>query len=95
MLEGFDFTVSYVPVAGIQSLFIIISVSYSEVLIIFVLEISNAIKNNISPNPEEIFSGSEQKKIGQKSISIKKSEGIVHSGNKLNTRNKTYWKIML
>ena len=48
------FTVYYSPADGIRSICIIIAISYVEVLIIFVLDISNAFQNNILPNPEEI-----------------------------------------
>ena len=54
MIEGVDFTVSYSPVSVIRSLNIIIAIASAEVLIIFVLDISNALKNNILPNPAEI-----------------------------------------
>ena len=53
MIEGFDFTVSYVHVAGIRSLCIIISIASAEVLVIFVLYISNAYQNIILTNPAE------------------------------------------
>ena len=52
MLEVVNFTVSYAPAAGIRSLCINISIAYAEVLIIFVLDISNALHNTILPNPE-------------------------------------------
>ena len=42
ILEWVDLTVSYVPVAGIRSLRIIIYISSSEGLIILVLYLSNA-----------------------------------------------------
>ena len=51
ILEGFYFTVSYAPVAGILSLCIIIEVESSEGLIIFVLDISNGFQNILFPNP--------------------------------------------
>ena len=50
MLEYFDFTVSHAPVAGIISLRIISYIASSEGLIIFVLDIYNAFKNNFLPN---------------------------------------------
>ena len=50
MLEGFDFTVSYTPVAGILPLYITIAIASVEGLIIFVLDISNAFKNTILTN---------------------------------------------
>ena len=53
MIEGFDLAVSYAPVSGIRSLHIIISIESAEILIIFILDISNAFQNNIQPNPEE------------------------------------------
>ena len=36
-----------------------------------------------------------QKKIDKSSISLNKSEGTIHSGNKINLRNKTCWKMMV
>ena len=51
MIEGFDFTVSYEPVAGIHSLRIIKIISSAEGLILFVLDIFNAFRNNILSNP--------------------------------------------
>ena len=42
MLEVVYFTVSYTPVSVIRSLIIIVTIAYAEVLIIFVLYISNA-----------------------------------------------------
>ena len=39
--------------AGIRSLRIITAIESEEVLIIFVLDISNALKNTILPNPAE------------------------------------------
>ena len=53
MLEGFDLTVSYTPVSGIVSLCTIVTISYVEGLIIFILEVSNALQNTIYPNPEK------------------------------------------
>ena len=53
MIEGVDFNISYVPVAGIHSLYIITAIAYTEGLILFVLEISNAFQNTILPNPAE------------------------------------------
>ena len=55
MIEGFDFTVSYAPVAGIWSLCIIISIVSAEGLIIFVLDISNDFQNTIIPDYAEMF----------------------------------------
>ena len=55
MLEGVDFTVSYAKVAVIRPLSTIIAILYEEVLIIFVLYISNAFHNKILPNSEEMF----------------------------------------
>ena len=55
MLEGVDFTVSYAKVDVIRPLSTIIAILYEEVLIIFVLYISNAFHNKILPNPEEMF----------------------------------------
>ena len=55
ILEGVYFTVSYAPLDGISSLHIIIEISSSEVLIIFVLDVSNDFQNTILPNPEEII----------------------------------------
>ena len=52
MIEGVDFTVSYAPLSGIFFPHIIIIVSYSESLIIFALDISNAFQNTIITNPE-------------------------------------------
>ena len=53
MLEGFDFTVSYILAAGIRSLHIIIEIASTEVLIIYVVNISNAFQDKILPNPAE------------------------------------------
>ena len=55
ILEVVYFTVSCEPVACIRSLCIIISIAYAEVLIVFVLDISNAFQNTILPNLAEIF----------------------------------------
>ena len=55
MLEGVYFTVSYTPVADILSLCVIIEISSSGGLILFVLDISNAFQNTILPNPAEII----------------------------------------
>ena len=52
MLEVVDFTVSYEPVYGIPPLQLIISIVSAEVLIIFLLDISNSFQNTILPNPE-------------------------------------------
>ena len=52
--EGVDFNVSYSPVYGIRSLYIIITIAYEEGLIIFVLDISNAFQNTILPYAAEI-----------------------------------------
>ena len=52
IIEGFNFTVSYIPVDGIRSLRIIIAISSAEGLILFFLDISNAFQNTILPNPE-------------------------------------------
>ena len=54
MIEGVELTVSYAPVADIRSICIIIEIASSKGLIIFVLDIPNAIQNNILPNPAEI-----------------------------------------
>ena len=54
ILWGVELTVSYAHVAGILSLYIIIAISFAECLIIFVLDISNAFQNTISPNSTEI-----------------------------------------
>ena len=54
MIEGLEFNVSYVPVAGIISLCIIIAIESVSGLIIFVLDISNDFQNTILPNLEEI-----------------------------------------
>ena len=54
MLEVVYFTVYYAPVSGIYSLRISIAISSSEVLVLFVLDISNDFQNTILPNPEEI-----------------------------------------
>ena len=53
IIEGVYFTLSYTPVAAIISICIIISIEYAEVLIIFILDISNTFQNTILPNPEE------------------------------------------
>ena len=53
MPEVVDFTVLYTPVASILSLHIIISIASEEVLIIFVLDISNSFQNTIIPNHAE------------------------------------------
>ena len=54
MLEVVDFLVSYTPVASIKYLIIVIAVAYTEVIIIFILDIYNAFQNIILPNFEEI-----------------------------------------
>ena len=36
-----------------------------------------------------------QHKMSKTSISLNKSEGVIHSGNKVNSRNKTCWKILV
>ena len=51
MIEGVDFTVSYSHVSVIRSLCIIIEISFTEGLIIFVLDVSNAFQNTILLNP--------------------------------------------
>ena len=53
MLDGVNYTVSYVPVAGIIYIHIIISIASLYGLVIFVLHISNVFQNRILPNPEE------------------------------------------
>ena len=53
MIEGFDFNLSYAPVAGILSLCIIIAIAYTEGLIIFVLDIYNSFQNTILPYSSE------------------------------------------
>ena len=53
MLEGFDFTVSSVPMDEILSLHIVIVIASTEGLIIFTLYISNAFRNTIIPNTIE------------------------------------------
>ena len=53
MIQGVDFTVSYAPVAWIQSLFIITAIVSAEGAIIFVLDISDAFQNTILPNLAE------------------------------------------
>ena len=55
MLEVVYFTISYVPVADIRSLCIIIAIAYVEGLIFFVLDIFNAFHNTILPEPSERF----------------------------------------
>ena len=47
VLEDVDFAVSYAIVAGIRSLCILVAITYTEGLINFVLDISNAFQNNI------------------------------------------------
>ena len=54
IIEGVEFTVSYAPVVGIRSHWIIIAIASAEGLIIFVLWISNTFQNTILPNPAEI-----------------------------------------
>ena len=54
IIEGVDSTVSYKLLAGIRSLHIIIEIASAEGIIIFVLDISNAFRNTILPNPAEI-----------------------------------------
>ena len=51
MLEVFDFTVSYTLDNSIDSLCIIISISLSECLLIYVLDISKTFENTILTNP--------------------------------------------
>ena len=55
MIEWVDFSVSYVSVAIIKPLRIIVALVSSELLIILILDISNALQNTILPNPEERF----------------------------------------
>ena len=55
VLEVVDFTFSYSPVSGINSIHIIITIASAEGLIVFILGISNAFQNTILPNPAEIF----------------------------------------
>ena len=50
MLEGVDFTVYYEPLASIKSLLIIITIASVEGLMIFTLDISNAIQKSILYN---------------------------------------------
>ena len=53
MLEGFDSTVSYVPVSGMLYIHIIIAIASAEGLIILVLDIYNASQNTFIPSPKE------------------------------------------
>ena len=55
ILDGFESTASYSPVAGIISLRIVIAIVSAEGLIIFILGISKSFQNTILLNPEEIF----------------------------------------
>ena len=54
MIEGDEFTVSYTHVASIKYIRIIISITYAEGMIVFILDISNIFKNTVIPNLEEI-----------------------------------------
>ena len=79
MLEEGEFTVSYAPVAGIRSLRIIIEISSAEGLIILVLDIYNAIQNNITKPCRKSLSKFTlsisvlvQKKMAKKSIRLRK-----------------------
>ena len=54
MIEIFDLTVLYAPVAGIRSLCIINTIVSAEGLIMFVLDIYNDFQNTIPLNPAEI-----------------------------------------
>ena len=51
MLEGVDFTVLYAPVTGIKYLRIIITIESEEGMIIFILDISDELRDNFLPNP--------------------------------------------
>ena len=53
MLEEFDITIPYAPVSGIRSLCIIIAIAFAEGLILILLDIYNALQNNILYNPTE------------------------------------------
>ena len=55
MLEGVDFKVSYKYLKTIKYLRTIITIASAEGMIIFILDIVYVFKNNILPNPEEIF----------------------------------------
>ena len=54
MIEVVDFTFSYARIGGMIYLCIIFAIAYSERLTIFVLDISNSIRNSILTNLEEI-----------------------------------------
>ena len=54
MLEGVELNVSYTYVARIKPLKIIIAISSTEGLTIFILDIYKAFQNTILPNPEEM-----------------------------------------
>ena len=53
MIEGFDKTEPYAPMAVIRYIRIIIAIDSEEVLILFVSDIYNAFQNNILPYPKE------------------------------------------
>ena len=53
MLELVEFVVSYIPVASIKSIRIIITIASAQGMIIFVLNISNSFQNNILSKSEE------------------------------------------
>ena len=69
----------------------------------FPLEISNAFKNTILPNPSErvylslphLFMDFYKRKCTKTSVRLKRAEGSMHSVNKINQRNKNFWKIMV
>ena len=99
ILEGDEFTVSYAPVSGICPLRIIIAIAYAEGLVIFVLDIYNAFYNTMLADPaEKVYLRLPylyMDWLKKTSISLNKSEVIIHSENKFNTRNKTCWKILV
>ena len=53
MLEGVDFTVSYVSVLGIISLCKLITIDSAEGLILYLLDIYSAFQNIIITDPQE------------------------------------------
>ena len=53
MLEGIDFTVSYAPVANIQSIRVIIAIAAAEGMTIHILDISNAFQSTVIAYPKE------------------------------------------
>ena len=89
--------------SGIRSLPIIVAIASAGGIIIFVLDISNAFQNTILSDPVErvyislpyLYLDLYKKKMSKTSISLKKSEGIMYPGNKVNSREKICWGVLV